>query len=69
MPDFDFDAYNHDEVENEQFAEETADNELGSSANGLDTEIAAEIPKVNMSSGNGSAATTPASSTEEVDKW
>jgi hypothetical protein len=69
MPDFDFDAYNHDEVENEQFAEETADNELGSSANGLDTEIAAEVPKVNMSSGNGSAATTPASSTEEVDKW
>ena len=45
MPDFDFDAYNHDEVENEQFTEESADVEMRSSVNGVEREIPTEVPE------------------------
>ena len=53
MPDFDFDAYNHDDVEVEQETEEVA-------------ATAAETPAVNAQA---SASTTTAASTDEVDKW
>ncbi len=62
MPDFDFDAYNHDQVE-------TEGEDVGSSS------IAASTS--NEGNGNGSSASasaptptpTPADNTEEVDKW
>jgi hypothetical protein len=54
MPDFDFDAYNHDEVEMENDGEEVA------------VEIDA-IPVV--TNNNNTPAPTAASSSEEVDKW
>ena len=55
MPDFDFDAYNHDDVE--------VDGEEVRAENG--TELPAqEIPAPSVT-----ATVTAASSTEEVDKW
>ena len=62
MPDFDFDAYNHDQVE-------TEGEDVGSSS------IAASTS--NEGNGNGTSASasaatptpTPADNTEEVDKW
>jgi hypothetical protein len=55
MPDFDFDAYNHDEVEMENDGEEVT------------AEIDA-IPVV-VNNTNNTPAPTAASSSEEVDKW
>ena len=63
MPDFDFDAYNHDEVtEGEGYSEDISSNGNGMEANGSEsverenTEI--EIPSATASSTN-----------DEVDKW
>lgn len=61
MPNFDFDAYNHDELpEGENYSvEETSQTEAAESGNGTEIEAPqAEIP---------STVITPSS--EEVDKW
>jgi hypothetical protein len=57
MPDFDFDAFNHDEAEGE-----------GEEINAEVSEITAELPSV--ASVTSTAEPAPASaSTEDVDKW
>ena len=53
MPDFDFDAYNHDEVEGEEGMEDVR------------TEVPAEVTTPSVST----AATATAASSDEVDKW
>src|SRR5215208_5880525 len=53
MPDFDFDAYNHDEVETENEVEEIISN--------VEIEAEAEVPSTNN--------TTAATPSDEVDKW
>lgn len=56
MPDFDFDAYNHDELpEGESFSED---------GRGSEVEVTAEVPTPVMSSTDNTT-----SSSEEVDKW
>ncbi len=58
MPDFDFDAYNHDNLE-----------EGGEMVEGVVNE-SAEIAATAVVSNNGAATTEPAAGTdEEVDKW
>ena len=57
MPDFDFDAYNHDTVPTEANSTEASGPEITDAA----PEIAKEIPANTSSSDNGT--------TEEVDKW
>ena len=54
MPDFDFDAYNHEEVEGEHEGEEVT-----ASAEDI-------VPEVSVSA---STSTNAAASTDEVDKW
>jgi len=62
MPDFDFDAYNHDEVEEGSYAEEPTGNGIEASLNGLEREVSPEMPEIDVSA--------PAStSSDEVDKW
>ena len=60
MPDFDFDAYNHDQVESD--VDDVA--EVESNGNGTTTAAAASTI-----SASAPAAATNSSSTEEVDKW
>jgi hypothetical protein len=55
MPDFDFDAYNHDDVEIE--GEHEGEEEISAAA-----PSAAEVPSA-------SSATTSTASSEDVDKW
>jgi hypothetical protein len=60
MPDFDFDAYNHDEVEGEG-GEMTPD---------VRTEVSSETPEeVSAPSVSITSTVTTTTSTEEVDKW
>ena len=61
MPDFDFDAYNHDQVESE--GEEVNASSLSSSSesNGNGSPVS--------SSASASTTPAPADNTEEVDKW
>ena len=57
MPDFDFDAYNHDDVEmDNEIAEE-----VSAEVNGVNAEI--EAPSTN------NIPASPTASSEEVDKW
>ena len=53
MPDFDFDAYNHEEVEGEEGMDEVR------------SEISAEAPTPSVNA----TATATATSSDEVDKW
>jgi hypothetical protein len=71
MPDFDFDAYNHDNVpENEGSLQETA---VSSVADDIIEEASHHTPVVSITSVTPSApaasAPTPAAGGEEVDKW
>src|SRR5215210_671472 len=59
MPDFDFDAYNHDEVDGEGEGEELTQEIL--------SEVAEEVPAPVVSTST--VPTTATASTEEVDKW
>src|SRR5687768_7791331 len=61
MPDFDFDAFNHDEVDMEQDGVEVD----GVEVDGItaETERVVEVPVATA------PAATPAASSEEVDKW
>src|SRR3982750_3289792 len=54
MPDFDFDAYNHDEVE--------VDNEGEEVASGVEIPVTNTVPTV-------AAAAATSTSTDDVDKW
>jgi hypothetical protein len=56
MPDFDFDAYNHDEVEGEHEHETETE---------VEEVTATEVPQIVSSS----APTNTTASTDEVDKW
>ena len=58
MPDFDFDAYNHDTPEN---GEEGAETEMVASSNGTPAPAAEEKAETPVSGDNGAS--------EEVDKW
>ena len=76
MPDFDFDAYNHDQVENETddiTAEmETSSNGSGNGTTNGTTATATPAPAAAVttpSTISASTAATNSSSTEEVDKW
>jgi hypothetical protein len=76
MPDFDFDAYNHDQVENEvddvAEVEASADGSGGHVGNGISAAapVASTVSTVSsVSSVSTAATTTNSSSTEEVDKW
>lgn len=62
MPDFDFDAYNHDQVENE--SDDVAEVEA---SHGSGNGVAAAAPVSVSASAAAPASNT--SSTEEVDKW
>ena len=62
MPDFDFDAYNHDQVESEH--DEVAEVD-GHAGNGVAAAPAASTASVTASA----SAPAASSSTEEVDKW
>ena len=64
MPDFDFDAYNHDQVESE--AEEVT-SEVESGNNG--TPVSAPVATPVTASAPAATTATNSSSTEEVDKW
>lgn len=55
MPDFDFDAYNHDEVEGEEHGED------------LQPELATPVHSAEVSVT--SQVSTPSATAEEVDKW
>jgi activator of HSP90 ATPase len=77
MPDFDFDAYNHDQVENES-EDIAAEVETGVShaGNGVTTTTtatatapAASTSTVSVSASAAAPAASNSSSTEEVDKW
>ena len=63
MPNFDFDAYNHDQV-NES---EGSDNEVVSSNNEVEQEEAPAIEIHSTASSNGTASAADAG--DEVDKW
>lgn len=67
MPDFDFDAYNHDQVESDvdDVAEVEAGNGVGNGVSAAAATTAAPAP-VSVSA---SAPAANTSSTEEVDKW
>ena len=70
MPDFDFDAYNHDQVESE--ADDVAEVETGGShaGNGVSASApATSTSTVSVTAASAAPAATNSSSTEEVDKW
>ena len=71
MPDFDFDAYNHDQVESE--TDEVAEVETTGS-NGVGNGVTATVPAaaastVSVTASAAAPAASNSSSTEEVDKW
>ena len=58
MPDFDFDAFNHDDVEGEG-------DEMGIEVNEIRADVRAEAPAPVVAD----TTPAPAASTEDVDKW
>src|SRR5215212_10095736 len=69
MPDFDFDAYNHDQVENES-EDIAADVESNGNGSGNGATTATVVPAITPTiSAVPSASTSSSNSTEEVDKW
>jgi hypothetical protein len=66
MPDFDFDAYNHDQVESE--TEDVGPSSVSASAdgNGNGSPIS---PAASASPSTSTSNPAPADNTEEVDKW
>lgn len=67
MPDFDFDAFNHDEVE----GAENADGEMGEGQSfTADVDAAVDVtPAITVQTPVQTITNTTAASTEEVDKW
>ena len=63
MPDFDFDAYNHDQVENE--VEDVVEVEAGGTEVGNGVTASTPVPVTAAAT----ATASNSSSTEEVDKW
>lgn len=57
MPDFDFDAYNHDDVEGDEHGDE------------MQTEISTPIHSAEVSVTSQASTPSPEPTTEEVDKW
>ncbi len=62
MPDFDFDAFNHDEQEGEPYQEEVQVNGMESGSNGVEKEMSGETPEAEVPA-------PTASPNEEVEKW
>ena len=70
MPDFDFDAYNHDQVESEVDEVAEVDGAGGGSHVGNGTPVSVPTPAVTASvSASASTPASNSSNTEEVDKW
>jgi Protein of unknown function (DUF3276) len=74
MPNFDFDAFNHDEVENEggENGRENGENGREAEVEATPVAIAAEVVSTPVAVAEVEVEETPAantSSTEEVDKW
>lgn len=63
MPDFDFDAFNHDEVEGSE--NETAEGQSFTS----DVDAAVDVTPITAQGPVQTLSNTTAASTEEVDKW
>jgi hypothetical protein len=61
MPDFDFDAYNHDEIEGAEGMEGEID--------GANADVASEVEVEVPSTSNTTVTTASSASTDEVDKW
>lgn len=61
MPDFDFDAFNHDDMEGEMEGEELATTHIDNAAPVVTASAQVEEPTTSMA--------TPAASSDEVDKW
>jgi Protein of unknown function (DUF3276) len=74
MPNFDFDAFNHDEVENEggENGRENGENGREAEVEATPVAVAAEVVSTPVAVAEVEVEETPAtntSSTEEVDKW
>ncbi len=63
MPDFDFDAYNHDQVQEDHHAHENGSTPVSNNIPEVETK------NVVSAQANVSAAATPSTNSEEVDKW
>ena len=64
MPDFDFDAYNHDDMDMEHDGEE-----LAAETQVAETQVAEPVETVNNITANNNNSPAPSASSEEVDKW
>ena len=64
MPDFDFDAYNHDQVESETEDVNTSAISASTEGNGNGSTVSP-----NASASPSTSSPAPADNTEEVDKW
>ena len=63
MPDFDFDAYNHDQIQEEA-------GEGGEAVEAIEPEVSNTVEKVAVELNNTNHTNhTPSADTEEVDKW
>jgi hypothetical protein len=61
MPDFDFDAFNHDDLDGEMEGEELTTSHIENTTPTVTAAATVEEPTASVA--------TPASSTDEVDKW
>ena len=64
MPDFDFDAYNHDDMDMEHDGEE-----LAAETQVAETQVAEPVETVNNITANNNNSPASSASSEEVDKW
>ena len=64
MPDFDFDAYNHDDMDMEHEGEE-----LAAEQQVAETQVSEPVVTVNNITANNNNSPSPSASSEEVDKW
>lgn len=68
MPDFDFDAYNHDQVESE--TEDVGASSVSASADGNGNgSPVSPVASASPSTSTSTSTPAPADNTEEVDKW
>jgi len=68
MPDFDFDAYNHDQVESE--TEDVGASSISASADGNGNgSPVSPVASASPSTSTSTSTPAPADNTEEVDKW
>ncbi|HEY4334818.1 MAG TPA: DUF3276 family protein, partial [Puia sp.] len=61
MPDFDFDAYNHDNIQDNEGGQENG--------NSIADEIIEEVRHIPPTPSTSASASAPSATGEEVDKW